>query len=70
MKILLENSEINKSDYLIEGISLQNKHAVREFANDCKEAGLSLMDYKEFSELISEQGMKPSEELYQIYIDA
>ena len=70
MKFLLVEEYKKEPDYLGEDITLQDKHSVREFADECKVDGLPLMDYKEFSELLNEQGMKPNEELYQVYVDA
>ena len=70
MKFLLVEEDKKKDNYLVEDITIQDKHAVKELADDCKEDGLPLMDYKEFSELLNEQGMKPNEELYQVYVDA
>lgn len=70
MRFLLAEENKKEPDYLGEDITLQDKHAVREFADECKVDGLPLMNYKEFSELLNEQGMKPNEELYQVYIDA
>lgn len=66
----ITNTNPTSSNNINEDISLQDKHSVREFADECKVDGLLLMNYKEFSELLNEQGMKPNEELYQVYVDA
>ena len=73
MKFLLVEENKNKDNYLPETAaqneSLQDEKAVREFASDCIEDGLALMDYKEFAEVLNEQGMIPNQELYQVYVD-
>ena len=70
MKFLLVEESKKEHDYLGESTTLQDEKAVRKLADECKVDGLPLMDYKEFSELLNEQGMKPNEELYQVYVDA
>jgi hypothetical protein len=66
---LHKQSWANESMELNEDISLQDKHSVREFARECIEDGLPFMDYKEFTELLSEQGMTANKDLFQIYTD-
>ena len=48
----------------------EDKRAVIEFAKDCKESGHPVEDYKEFASILRDEGMTPSESLYQVYLDA
>ena len=48
----------------------EDKQAVIEFAKDCKESGHPVEDYKEFASILRDEGMTPSESLYQVYLDA
>lgn len=68
IRILQKQSWANESMNLNE--SFQDEMAVRTLGYECKEDNLPLMDYKEFIELLVEQGMTPSKELYQVYVDA
>lgn len=65
LRILQKQSWANVN----ESISHQDEKAVREFARDCIEDELPFMNYKEFANTLSEQGMTPNEELFKIYVD-
>lgn len=67
IRLLQKHSWANESMNLNE--SFQDEKAVREFARECIEDGLPFMDYKEFAELLSEQGMTANKDLFQIYTD-
>jgi hypothetical protein len=65
LRILQKQSWANVN----ESISRQDEKAVREFARDCIEDRLPFMDYKEFADTLSEQGMTVNKDLFQIYTD-
>lgn len=82
MKFLLVEDNKKEPDYLGEDTTQDNttnsnninesfadEVAVKEFADDCRANNLSLMDYQEFSELLKEHNMYPTQELYKIYVD-
>ena len=48
----------------------EDKQAVIEFAKDCRESGHPVEDYREFASILKDEGMTPSESLYQVYLDA
>lgn len=49
--------------------SFADEVAVKEFADDCRVDNLPVMDYKEFSQLLKEHDMHPTQELYKVYVD-
>ena len=55
---------------LKEDYDITDEDAVREWARDCKELGITCEDYREFAKIVKDNNITPTEELYRIYLDA
>lgn len=55
---------------LKEDYDITDEDAVREWARDCKELGITCEDYREFAKIVKDNDITPTEELYRIYLDA
>lgn len=62
------DDDFNESKSIKEDIQT-DEEAVIEFARDCKEIGKPVEDYKEFASILKDDGIHPTEELYQLYLN-